>query len=30
MNLPDAPFAQEGFYVMHFFTVKDQGKSKDF
>jgi catechol 2,3-dioxygenase-like lactoylglutathione lyase family enzyme len=30
MNLPDAPIAQEGFYVTHFFVVKDQEKSKDF
>lgn len=24
MKLVDAPIAQEGFYVTHFFTVKDQ------
>jgi catechol 2,3-dioxygenase-like lactoylglutathione lyase family enzyme len=30
MNLPDAPIAQEGFFVTHFFTVKDQQKSQDF
>src|SRR5713101_8073461 len=30
MNLPDAPIAQEGFFVTHFFTVRDQEKSKDF
>ena len=30
MNLPDAPIAQEGFFVTHFFIVKDQEKSKDF
>jgi hypothetical protein len=24
MNLPDAPVAREGFFVTHFFTVKDQ------
>ena len=30
MNLPDAPIAHEGFFVTHFFTVKDQEKSKDF
>lgn len=30
MDLPNAPIAQEGFYVRHFFTVKDQEKSKDF
>jgi len=23
MNLPDAPIAQAGFFVTHFFTVKD-------
>jgi len=30
MNLPDAPIAHEGFFATHFFTVKDQDKSKDF
>ena len=30
MNLPDAPVANEGFFVTHFFTVRDQEKSKDF
>lgn len=30
MNTPDAPVAQEGFYVTHFLTVKDQGKSRKF
>jgi hypothetical protein len=30
MSLPDAPIAHEGFFVTHFFTVKDQEKSKDF
>ena len=30
MNLPDAPIAQEGFFVTHFFTAKDQQKSQDF
>jgi hypothetical protein len=30
MNLPDAPIANEGFFATHFFTVKDQEKSKDF
>ena len=30
MNLPDAPIAQQGFFATHFFTVKDQEKSKDF
>ncbi|HXN19818.1 MAG TPA: VOC family protein [Candidatus Binatus sp.] len=30
MNLPDAPIAHQGFFVTHFFTVRDQEKSKDF
>jgi hypothetical protein len=30
MNLPDAPVAHEGFFDTHFFTVRDQEKSKDF
>ena len=30
MNLPNAPVAREGFFVTHFFTVRDQEKSKDF
>jgi catechol 2,3-dioxygenase-like lactoylglutathione lyase family enzyme len=30
MNLPGAPIAHEGFFVTHFFTVRDQEKSKDF
>lgn len=30
MNLPDAPIAREGFFAAHFFTVRDQEKSKDF
>lgn len=30
MNLPDAPIAHEGFFACHFFTVRDQEKSKDF
>ena len=31
MNLPpDAPIAQQGFFAAHFFTVKDQEKSRDF
>ena len=30
MSLPDAPIANEGFFVTHFFTVRDQEKSKDF
>ncbi len=29
MNLPDAPVAHEGFFAAHFFTVKDQEKSRD-
>ena len=29
MNLPDAPIAQEGFFVTHFLTVADQAKSRD-
>src|SRR5690242_21702213 len=29
-DLPDAPIAREGFYATHFFTVRDQEKSKDF
>jgi hypothetical protein len=29
MNLPDAPIADEGFFATHFFTVRDQEKSKD-
>jgi hypothetical protein len=29
LNLPDAPIAHEGFFVTHFFTVRDQEKSKD-
>jgi hypothetical protein len=29
MNLPDAPIAHEGFFAAHFFTVRDQEKSKD-
>jgi hypothetical protein len=29
MDLPDTPSAQDGFYVTHFFAVKDQEKSKD-
>jgi hypothetical protein len=28
LNLPDAPIAHEGFFATHFFTVKDQEKSK--
>ena len=30
MNLPDAPIATEGFFAAHFFTVRDQEKSRDF
>jgi catechol 2,3-dioxygenase-like lactoylglutathione lyase family enzyme len=31
MNLPpDSPVAHEGFFAAHFFTVKDQEKSRDF
>ena len=30
MNLPEAPIAHEGFVATHFFTVKEQEKSKDF
>jgi predicted enzyme related to lactoylglutathione lyase len=30
MNLPLAPIAEEGFYVAHFLTVRDQAKSKEF
>jgi NAD(P)-dependent dehydrogenase (short-subunit alcohol dehydrogenase family) len=30
MNLPDAPIAHEAFFATHFFTVKDQEKSRDF
>jgi catechol 2,3-dioxygenase-like lactoylglutathione lyase family enzyme len=30
MNPPDAPIAQDGFFVTHFLTVKDQAKSKEF
>ena len=30
MNLPLAPIAEEGFYVAHFLTVKDQAKSAKF
>jgi hypothetical protein len=30
MDLPVAPIAQEGFFAAHFFTVKDQEKSKAF
>jgi hypothetical protein len=30
MNLPDTPIAHEGFFATHFFTVRNQEKSKDF
>src|SRR5271167_4828671 len=30
MNLPDAPIAQQGFFVTHFLTVNDQAKSREF
>jgi catechol 2,3-dioxygenase-like lactoylglutathione lyase family enzyme len=30
MQLPDAPITDEGFYVTHFLTVRDQAKSRDF
>ena len=30
MGLPDKPIAQEGFFATHFFTVRDQEKSRDF
>ena len=30
MNHPDAPVAHEGFFVTHFFTVRNQEISKDF
>ena len=30
MDLPDAPIAQQGFFVTHFLTVADQAKSRDF
>jgi hypothetical protein len=30
LNLPDVPIAHEGFFATHFFTVRDQEKSKDF
>jgi hypothetical protein len=29
MNLQDAPIAHEGFFATHFFTVRDQEKSKN-
>lgn len=30
MNLPDAPIAENGFYVTHFLTVADQSRSREF
>jgi catechol 2,3-dioxygenase-like lactoylglutathione lyase family enzyme len=30
MNLPDAPIAENGFFVTHFLTVRDQAKSREF
>jgi hypothetical protein len=30
LNLPDAPIAHESFFATHFFTVRDQEKSKGF
>src|SRR3974377_1978709 len=30
MSLPEAPIAQEGFFVTHFLTVADQAKSMAF
>jgi catechol 2,3-dioxygenase-like lactoylglutathione lyase family enzyme len=30
MDLPNAPIATEGFFACHFFTVRDQEKSRDF
>ena len=30
MDLPNAPVAHEGFFAAHFFTVRDQEKSRDF
>ena len=30
MNLPDAPIPQNGFFVTHFLTVKDQIRSREF
>jgi lactoylglutathione lyase len=30
MNLLGAPIAYESFFAVHFFTVSDQDKSKDF
>ena len=30
MNLPDAPIPQDGFFVTHFLTVRDQIRSREF
>jgi catechol 2,3-dioxygenase-like lactoylglutathione lyase family enzyme len=30
MNLPDAPIAEDGFYVTHFLTVANQARSSEF
>ena len=30
MNLPDIPVPQDGFFVTHFLTVRDQAKSMEF
>jgi len=30
MTLPDAPIAEEGFFVTYFLTVADQARSKEF
>jgi hypothetical protein len=30
MTRPDAPIARESFFVTHFLTVSDQGRSKGF
>ena len=30
MNLPEAPIAEEGFYVAHFLTVAGQSRSSEF
>ena len=30
MNLPDIPVPEDGFFVTHFLTVRDQAKSMEF
>jgi len=30
MSLPEAPIADEGFFVTHFLTVANQAKSREF